>query len=210
GRRRVDPHGQHPSADAPRSDHDAIFVSLRISLHGKPATDQLRSVLVRENLGQNAAAHGGNFRGIDRNIVQADLDDVPKEFRLDLATRDSSVEEKIHARSVADLNLLERGQSRSARRPERRQKQERRKSEPKNSQGSHPALHFSCSIRSTGEMMSVRRIPNFSVTTTTSPRAMSFSLTSTSRGSPANFESSTTEPCASWRISRIAILDRKS
>ena len=55
-------------------------------------------------------------------------------------------------------------------------------------------LYFSCSTRSDGEIMSVKRTPNFSFTTTASPRATNLSLTSTSIGSPANLFSSMTLP----------------
>ena len=54
--------------------------------------------------------------------------------------------------------------------------------------------HFSFLIRSWALMTSVRRIPYFSFTTTTSPCAMSVPLTITSSGSPARRSSSTTEP----------------
>ena len=55
-------------------------------------------------------------------------------------------------------------------------------------------------------MMSVIRIPNFSFTTTTSPRAISFWLTKISSGSPASLVSSMTDPCPSCRRSLISIL----
>src|SRR5690554_1864820 len=59
-------------------------------------------------------------------------------------------------------------------------------------------------------MMSVRRMPNLSLTTTTSPCAISVPLTSTSIGSPARPSSSTTEPCASCSRLRIDSLVRPS
>src|SRR5882762_1212422 len=65
-------------------------------------------------------------------------------------------------------------------------------------------------MRSAGVMMSVRRIPNLSLTTTTSPWAIRQPFTSTSIGSPARPSSSTTEPCASCSRLRIAILVRPS
>src|SRR5471032_3337352 len=65
-------------------------------------------------------------------------------------------------------------------------------------------------MRSAGVMMSVRRIPNLSFTTTTSPWAIRQPLTSTSIGSPAMPSSSTTEPCASCSRLRMAILVRPS
>jgi len=54
--------------------------------------------------------------------------------------------------------------------------------------------------------MDRHRMPNFSLTTTTSPRATSLLLTSTSIGSPASFSSSITDPCPSCSSSRISIL----
>src|SRR5580658_2028144 len=58
-------------------------------------------------------------------------------------------------------------------------------------------------MRSAGLMTSVRRMPNFSFTTTTSPWAMRVPLTNTSSGSPATRSSSTTEPWLSCRRLRI-------
>ena len=58
----------------------------------------------------------------------------------------------------------------------------------------HSLHRFSFWMRSDGVMMSVRRMPNFSLTTTTSPCAIRVPLTSTSSGSPAIRSSSTTEP----------------
>lgn len=52
----------------------------------------------------------------------------------------------------------------------------------------------SCLMRSNGLITSVIRTPNFSFTTTTSPRATSFPFTSTSRGSPTCLFNSITEP----------------
>ena len=54
--------------------------------------------------------------------------------------------------------------------------------------------HLSFLIRSIWLMTSVKRMPNLSFTTTTSPWAIRVPLTSTSRGSPATRSSSTTEP----------------
>src|SRR5574343_87973 len=65
-------------------------------------------------------------------------------------------------------------------------------------------------IRSDGVMMSVRRIPNLSFTTTTSPWAIRVPLTRTSIGSPAMASSSTTEPCASCSRFLMVILVRPS
>lgn len=54
--------------------------------------------------------------------------------------------------------------------------------------------YFSFFTRSWGLMTSVRRMPKRSLTTTTSPWAMSVPFTRTSSGSPARRSSSTTEP----------------
>lgn len=51
--------------------------------------------------------------------------------------------------------------------------------------------------RSDGVTTSVKRIPNLSLTTTTSPCAIKYPFTNTSIGSPAKASSSTTEPCPS-------------
>src|SRR5262245_52780708 len=64
--------------------------------------------------------------------------------------------------------------------------------------------HLSPWMRSLGLMMSVTRMPNLSFTITASPRAMGLPLTRMSSGSPASFESSTTDPGASARRSRSA------
>src|ERR1700722_11280894 len=77
--------------------------------------------------------------------------------------------------------------------------------------GCDQAFHrFNFRMRSEGVMMSVRRIPNLSLTTTTSPCAIRQPLTSTSMGSPARPSSSTTEPCASCSKLRMAIFVRPS
>src|SRR5688572_23035981 len=60
-------------------------------------------------------------------------------------------------------------------------------------------------MRSAGEITSVRRIPNLSLTTTTSPCATSVPLTNTSSGSPAARSSSTTEPWLSCSRLRIGM-----
>src|SRR6185295_7121260 len=65
-------------------------------------------------------------------------------------------------------------------------------------------------MRSLGVTMSVRRMPNLSLTTTTSPCAIRYPLTSTSIGSPASVSSSTTEPCASCRMCLIGMRVRPS
>src|SRR6266702_2621277 len=70
--------------------------------------------------------------------------------------------------------------------------------------GQH-ATHFNLRIRSAGLMTSVRRIPNFSLTTTTSPCATSVPLTNTSSGSPAARSSSTTDPWLSCNRLRIGM-----
>jgi len=59
-----------------------------------------------------------------------------------------------------------------------------------------------------GETISVNLTPNFSLTTTTSPRATSFWLTRTSKGSPTSLVSSITDPCPNCRRSLINILLR--
>src|SRR5258708_7661638 len=68
--------------------------------------------------------------------------------------------------------------------------------------------HRACSILSVALTTSVNRMPNFSLTTTTSPRAMRTPFTSTSRGSPARRSSSTTAPGASCNRSRTAMRAR--
>jgi hypothetical protein len=65
-------------------------------------------------------------------------------------------------------------------------------------------------MRSLGVTMSVSRMPNLSLTTTTSPWAIRKPLTSTSIGSPARVSSSTTEPCASCRMCLIGMRVRPS
>src|ERR1700678_568214 len=65
----------------------------------------------------------------------------------------------------------------------------------------HP-VHRACSILSVALTTSVSRMPNFSLTTTTSPRATRTPFTSTSRGSPASRSSSTTAPGANCSRSR--------
>src|SRR5262245_14612875 len=60
-------------------------------------------------------------------------------------------------------------------------------------------------MRSDGEITSVRRWPNLSLTTTTSPCATSVPLTNTSSGSPAARSSSTTEPWLSCSRLRIGM-----
>ena len=55
--------------------------------------------------------------------------------------------------------------------------------------------YLSVSILSIGLIISVRRIPNFSFTTTTSPFATSLPFTKISKGSPASLSSSNTDPC---------------
>src|SRR5690606_30564535 len=60
-------------------------------------------------------------------------------------------------------------------------------------------------MRSLGLITSVRRIPNFSFTTTTSPWAIRVPLTNTSSGSPASRSSSTTEPWLSCNRLRMLI-----
>src|SRR5687767_2246218 len=60
-------------------------------------------------------------------------------------------------------------------------------------------------MRSAGEITSVRRIPNLSFTTTTSPCATSVPFTNTSSGSPAARSSSTTEPWLSCSRLRIGM-----
>src|SRR5659263_770931 len=68
--------------------------------------------------------------------------------------------------------------------------------------------HLSCWSLSDGLMMSVSRMPNFSLMTTTSPRAISLPLTKTSIGSPTILSSSMTDPCPSWRRSLMNIFVR--
>lgn len=59
----------------------------------------------------------------------------------------------------------------------------------------HPAEdQASCLTLSTWLMISVMRTPNFSLTTTGSPRASNLPFTRISRGSPASLLSSTTDP----------------
>src|SRR5690554_6825842 len=60
-------------------------------------------------------------------------------------------------------------------------------------------------MRSPGLITSVRRIPNFSFTITTSPWAIKVPFTSTSSGSPASLSSSITEPWLSCSRLRIGI-----
>src|SRR5437868_4047694 len=69
----------------------------------------------------------------------------------------------------------------------------------------HHFCHLSFLILSAGEITSVRRMPNFSLTTTTSPWATSVPLTNTSSGSPAARSSSTTEPWLSCSRLRIGM-----
>src|SRR6185312_10902045 len=75
--------------------------------------------------------------------------------------------------------------------------------------GKHAGLggdaHLSLRIRSAGLMTSVSRMPNFSLTTTTSPCATRVPFTKTSRGSPAARSSSTTEPWLSCSRLRIGM-----
>src|SRR6185369_10922 len=68
-------------------------------------------------------------------------------------------------------------------------------------QGCYDTLHRIFSTLSLGLTISNRRTPNFSFTTTASPRATSFELTKISSGSPASLVNSTTAPWLSWRIS---------
>src|SRR5579884_1445292 len=71
-----------------------------------------------------------------------------------------------------------------------------------------PKLHRAypkCWIRSTVLTTSVKRMPNFSLTTTTSPRATNRLFTRTSKGSPASFSNSITDPCPNCRRSRMSI-----
>jgi hypothetical protein len=56
-----------------------------------------------------------------------------------------------------------------------------------------------------GEITSVRRTPNLSLITTASPRAITLSLTTTSRDSPASLLSSTIELTSHSNRSRISI-----
>src|ERR1019366_4018046 len=74
--------------------------------------------------------------------------------------------------------------------------------------GLRHARHRACSILSVALTTSVSRMPNFSLTTTTSPRAMRTPFTRTSSGSPARRSSSTTAPGASCNRSRTDIRAR--
>src|SRR5690554_5549966 len=67
------------------------------------------------------------------------------------------------------------------------------------------ACQLSFLMRSAWLITSVRRIPNFSLTTTTSPWAIRVPLTLTSSGSPARRSSSTTEPWLSCSRLRMVI-----
>src|SRR5690349_19922003 len=101
--------------------------------------------------------------------------------------RDDDREAEADAQETAGIDF--------GRRRRRRRECGRRSQREETGKESHvPSPQRSLRTRSAGLMTSVRRIPNLSLTTTTSPCATSVPLTNTSSGSPAARSSSTTEP----------------